>query len=193
MGNESLFRSSGYLRDGAIVDAKGVSHQIGDLPPFLRTLLVADGTVTKALEAYFWEPVDVHQLMQQLQHHSEPIEGLAYQPGDPLLRREVRLDGRDSGRCYALARSFLALESLPAHFAEAIVNGKMGIGELLREQGVETYRDIVNLHYHRRDSLDDERLQTLDDDIISRSYRISVSRVPAILVTEYFPISCYSA
>ena len=191
MGNESFFRSSGYLQDATIVDAAGVSHQIGELPPFLRTLLVADGTVTKALEAYFWEPVDVRQLAQQLQRLSDPVEGLEYVPGDPVLRREVRLNGRHSGRCYALARSFLALKSLPSHFADAIVTGKMGIGELLREQGVETYRDNINLHYHRRDFLDDERLQTLDDDVISRSYRISVSGVPAILVTEYFPVGCY--
>ena len=193
MANESFFRSSGYLQDGVVADAEGARHRIGDLPPFLRTLLVADGTVTKALEAYFWEPVDVRQLLQQLECQAGPVEGLIYTAGSPLLHREVSLEGRNSGRCYALARSFLAMESLPARFGEAIVTGKMGIGELLREQGVETYRDITHLDYHRRDDLNDNRLQTLDDDIISRSYRISVSGVPAILVTEYFPIGCYSS
>ena len=189
--DESLFRSSGYLEDGVIVDAGGGQHPISDLPPFLRTLLVADGTVTKALEAYFWEPVAVRPLQQKLERHAGPIRGLAFGQEHPLLHREVSLEGRDSGTRYALARSFLALENLPTHFAEAIVAGKMGIGELLREQGVETYRDIIGLDYLPRGAATDERLEKLDDDIVARSYRISVSGVPAILVTEYFPIGRY--
>ncbi len=188
--DESLFRSSGYLEDGVIVDAGGERHPISDLPPFLRTLLVADGTVTKALEAYFWEPVDVRPLQQKLARDTEP-KGLPFGQAHSLLHREVSLEGRRSGTRYALARSILALENLPTHFAEAIVAGKMGIGELLREQGVETYRDIIGLDYFPRGVVADERLEELDDDIVARSYRISVSGVPAILVTEYFPIGCY--
>ncbi len=193
MTNDSFFRSSGYLHEGVIVDAAGTHHPIVDLPPFLRTLLVADGTVTKALEAYFWEPVDVRQLMQRQQQSAEPVPGLVHRPEQPLLYREVSLEGRHSGNCYALARSRLVLENLPGHFAEAIVAGRMGIGELLREQGVETYRDIIGLDYYPRDAIADDRLQALDDDIISRAYRISVAGVPAILVTEYFPIGRYMA
>ena len=188
--DESLFRSSGYLEDGVIVDAGGERHPISDLPPFLRTLLVADGTVTKALEAYFWEPVDVRPLQQKLARDTEP-KGPPFGQAHSLLHREVSLEGRRSGTRYALARSILALENLPPHFAEAIVAGKMGIGELLREQGVETYRDIIGLDYFPRGVVADERLEELDDDIVARSYRISVSGVPAILVTEYFPIGCY--
>ncbi len=193
MTNDSFFRSSGYLQDGVVIDTAGRPRRIAELPPFLRTLLVADGTVTKALEAYFWEPVDVRQLVQRLEQPAAPVAGLAHAPEEPLLYREVSLDGAHSGRCYALARSHLALENLPGHFAQAIVDGKMGIGELLREQGVETYRDIIELNYHPRETAADARLQALEDDVISRAYRISVSGVPAILVTEYFPIGCYAA
>lgn len=193
MTTESFFRSSGYLKEGVIQDETGNPFPISDFPPFLRTLLVADGTVTKALEAYFWEHVDVQQLKQELSTPVAPVEGLIYTPDQPLLNREVSLTGRSSGRCYALARSILALESLPPHFAQAILEGKMGIGELLREQGVETYRDIINLHFFHRGQPAETNLSMLDDDVLSRSYRISVSGVPAILVTEYFPIGLYSS
>jgi len=193
MTAESFFRSSGYLRDGVIRDLSGNPFPISAFPPFLRTLLVADGTVTKALEAYFWEHVDVRQLKQELSVPAEPVEGLRYSADQPLLNREVSLTGRSSGRCYALARSILALESLPPHFAQAILEGKMGIGELLREQGVETYRDIVNLHFFHHGQPAETDLSILDGDVVSRSYRISVSGVPAILVTEYFPIGLYSS
>jgi chorismate-pyruvate lyase len=192
MSSESFFRSSGYLQDGMIVDGEDEPHPIADFSPFLRTLLVADGTVTKALEAFFWEPVAVQQVSQHELVPAEPVAGLQYSAGQPLLHREVSLTGRHSGRRYALARSILALESLPPHFAQAILSGKMGIGELLREQGVETYRDIVNLQFHRRGQSQDDSLESLKDDVVSRSYRISVSGVPAILVTEYFPVSLYS-
>ena len=36
------------------------------LPPLLRILLVTDGTVTKTLEAYYWERISVDQLAQAL-------------------------------------------------------------------------------------------------------------------------------
>src|SRR5262245_31461994 len=34
-------------------------HQFAGLPPLLRALLLTDGTVTKVLEAYLWEPIRV--------------------------------------------------------------------------------------------------------------------------------------
>lgn len=191
MSSESLFRSSGFLENGAIADEKGRLYLIEQLPAFLRTLLVADGTVTKTLEAYFWEPVIVLPILQQICKPDLPIPELLQVTGTHLLQREVKLIGKKTGRCYAQARSFLILDYLPEHFAHAIKEGQMGIGELLREQGVETFRDIVELGFQHRGACKDERLKMLNDDLVSRSYRISVSGTPAILVTEYFPVSLY--
>ena len=58
------FRCEGFLRDGVIAGADGGTVPLAHLPPFLRSLLVTDGTVTKILEAYFWEPVLVDTLAQ---------------------------------------------------------------------------------------------------------------------------------
>jgi len=165
---------------------------MGGLPPFLRTLLVADGTVTKSLEAYFWEPVDVVPLRQEKIILQENVVGLVVDAGDTALCREVNLMGRQSEKRYACARSYLALGQLPQELAEAMVSGKIGIGELLREKGVETYREIISVDFIQRARSDDALFMPFADDLVSRSYRIRVGGTSAIVVTEYFPVALYS-
>jgi chorismate-pyruvate lyase len=190
--SKTFFRSSGYLPDDHIQGSSGYWFDMGGLPPFLRTLLVADGTVTKSLEAYFWEPVDVVPLRQEKIILQENVVGLVVDAGDTALCREVNLMGRQSEKRYACARSYLALGQLPQELAEAMVSGKIGIGELLREKGVETYREIISVDFIQRARSDDALFMPFADDLVSRSYRIRVGGTPAIVVTEYFPVALYS-
>jgi len=80
----------------------------------------------------------------------------------------VALKGVQSGTIFALARSTVSLKHLSEEIGAALIKGDIGIGELLREKGIETYRDIL-----------------------SRSYRIRMNKHPAIIVTEYFPTNIY--
>ena len=191
MATKTFFRSSGYLPDDHIEGSSGHWFDMGGLPPFLRTLLVTDGTVTKSLEAYFWEPVDVTPLGQGKITLRGLVDGLSMDLGDSALRREVSLVGRKSGRRYATARSFLALSQLPKELAEAMVSGKIGIGELLREKGIETYREIISVDFIEQGKSNDSLFALFEDDLVSRSYRIRVGGTPAIVVTEYFPVALY--
>ncbi len=191
MANNTYFRSNGYLADDLIQSSDGGQFLITDLPGFLRTLLVADGTVTKTLEAWFWEPVSVTPLRQAIKILVADLPELEAEAGDEVLEREVCLTGGESQQHYACARSVLAINQLSVEMRTALLEGRMGIGELLREQGVETYREIVALDYIRKGSTQDEILNTFSDDLVSRSYRIRVGGVPAILVTEYFPVGTY--
>jgi len=191
MSEKSYFRSSGYVAEHIIPTDSGKSLNLADLPPFLRTLLVADGTVTKALEAWFWEPVKVTPLHNKLELLTAPIDGLEVDRGDRVLQREVVLRGGDTDRIYACARSTVSLKHLPQKICVALEEGRIGIGGLLREQGFETYRDIFNINYLPETPADDSLLSLLSSEIISRSYRIRVSGNPAIIVTEYFPVQLY--
>ena len=186
-----FFRSSGYLEDDPVVCGDGSVLSVADLPPFLRTLMVADGTVTKSLEAWFWEPVKVSPLHQKRLLLEASLPLLEVEAGAEVLQREVCLTGRTTGRDYACARSLLLLSALPAGMREGMLEGRIGIGELLREQGVETYREIVDLGYlsagERRDAL----LARFEGDLVSRAYRIRVAGEPAILVSEFFPLAVY--
>ncbi len=192
-GQEGLFRSSGYLADGRLRSSAGDSWDVATLPPFLRTLLVTDGTVTKSLEAYFWEPVQVELVQQEAR---EEISGdaprfIEVDLASQWLLREVALRGRSTQRRFACARSWLALSALPAELADGIRGGRIGIGELLREQGVESYREIVALDF-LSSGQSDALLEGESGQWVARTYRIRVGGVPAILVTEYFPLAIYA-
>ena len=177
---QPYFKSRGYVPGGVVTNSKNEMFHMERLPPFLRTLLVADGTVTKSLEAFFWEQVEVDNLGQaptQLLHDAPALELLA---GASVLERRVRLIGVESKRVYALAHSLIKLEALPAHLREDLEQGRIGIGELLRERGLETYREILDVG--QSDATGEQ---------IYRTYRIAIHHQAAIMITETFPCSVY--
>ena len=192
MKNNSYFRSCGYIVDSMIKSDTGYDLDLKNIPPFLRTMLVTDGTVTKSLEAWFWEPISITPLNNTLEILTKSVNGLEVEAGDKILQREVYLKGNLSEQFFAAARSTVSLKHLPEKIGNQLEEGKIGIGELLREQGVETYRDIFDVNYIKSAPKDDDLLNQLQGEIISRSYRIRVNGHPAIIVTEFFPIDIYS-
>jgi chorismate-pyruvate lyase len=191
MNTRSYFRSSGYVSDSIIETDSGSKLDLNKLPAFLRTLMVMDGTVTKSLEAWFWEPVKIDALSNKLETREAPVEGLEVVQGDRTLQREVLLRGAHSDKVFACARSTVSLKHLPREIGIALEKGEIGIGELLREKGVETYRDIFNINYLESTPEKDSLLSELHGGMVSRSYRIRVNGHPAIIVTEFFPIGIY--
>ena len=192
MKGHSYFRSSGFLQDSVIHTESSELLDLKNIPPFLRTLLVTDGTVTKSLEAWFWENIKIHSISNCLEVLKEDISGLEVSSGDKVLHREVVLRGVESNTSYACARSTVSLNHLPKEIGKALEKGEIGIGELLREKGVETYRDIFNINYLSKLPENDSLLSQLSSEVLLRSYRIRVNGYPAIVVTEYFPISTYN-
>ncbi|MGK0270320.1 MAG: chorismate-pyruvate lyase [Cocleimonas sp.] len=192
MRPQSYFRSSGFLQESVIKTDSGLTLDFKSIPAFLRTLLVTDGTVTKSLEAWFWESVKIHPVSNNLEILQAPVSGLEVATGDKVLEREVMLKGADSNDIFACARSTVSLNHLPSEIGIALEKGEIGIGELLREKGVETYRDIFNIDYIKNLPKDDELVSILVSDVLSRSYRIRVNGYPAIIVTEFFPINLYN-
>lgn len=177
---QAYFKSRGYVPGGVLTNSKNELFPMERLPPFLRTLLVADGTVTKSLEAFFWEQVAVENLGQALLRLTQDVAALGLLAGATVLERRVRLLGVESGRVFALAHSLIKLEALPAHLREDLQQGRIGIGELLRERGLETYREILDMGQ-----------STTGDDAIYRTYRIVIQQQPAIMITETFPCTVY--
>jgi len=179
---QSYFCSNGYQSDSLINTDSGYPLDLENLPPFLRTLLVMDGTVTKALESWFWEPVNVIPLINDKDEQEAQ-----------LLKREVLLQGEHSSTIFACARSTVSLENLPIDISRALVSGKIGIGELLREKGLETYRELFDINYLKDLPAGDSLLIKMMVDansssIVSRSYKIWLNKKAAITVTEFFPI-----
>jgi len=177
---QPYFKSRGYVPGGVVTNSKNEIFHMERLPPFLRTLLVADGTVTKSLEAYFWEQVEVENLGQGPLRLTQKEPALDLLAGATVLERRVRLLGMESRREFALAHSLIKLEALPAHVREDLQQGRIGIGELLRERALETYREILDVGQ-----------SDASGETIYRTYRIVIQHQPAIMITETFPCSVY--
>ena len=177
------FRTRGFIEGGVIQNREDISVNISALPPFLRTLLVADGTVTKSLEAFFWEKVNVETIAQNDHKLAQKIEWIDANVGDHVLKREVKLCGESSGETYAYATSYLQLETLDTEVKDSLLSGKIGIGELLREIGLETYREVIDIG----------KEIGKEDEVIYRTYVIHIGGNPIIQITEHFPLGCYQA
>ncbi len=168
-----------------LVSALADSQQaVSRLPPFLRTLLVADGTVTRSLEAYFWEPIDVIQLEQQERQSSEPVPELELEANSRALFRRVELRGRRSGKLYSCAESIIKTTEIPLTWRDELLAGRLGIGTLISDSGMESYREIIGYDL-------DAAADTGSSAVVSRNYRIFLNRRPTILITESFPLAAY--
>ena len=177
---QAYFKSRGYVPGGVITNSKNEVFHMERLPAFLRTLLVADGTVTKSLEAFFWEQIEVENRGQHIVAAPMDVPELDLPAGTQVLERDVCLRGMESKRAYAEAHSLIKLEALPEHLREDLQLGRIGIGELLRERGLESYREILDVGQ-----------SSSMPDAIYRTYRIVIQHQAAILITETFPCFVY--
>ncbi|HKU16042.1 MAG TPA: chorismate pyruvate-lyase family protein [Steroidobacteraceae bacterium] len=161
------------------------------LPPILRVLLVTDGTVTQTLEAYFGEGIEV-DVLEHAERHSE----LAYPPidiapGDPILHRYVRLRGKTTRHVYAVAESVAVLDHVSQEMRRKLLEERKGIGELLREGRLETYRELLTAARTTAGQWAEDLGVPATQSVVTRDYRIYQGGRAALLIQEIFPESRY--
>ncbi|HTM46630.1 MAG TPA: chorismate pyruvate-lyase family protein [Polyangiaceae bacterium] len=180
-GQYEVFRSRGFSADGVVGALSHKELALAALPPFLRTLLVADGTVTKSLEAYYWEPISVDTVWQKPMAAEADIPWLNVAQGQEVIGRRVNLRGTQSGNIYTHAFSVVRPERIPEQLRQKLIAGSLGIGELIRDCGLETYRELLEIDVARAEQ----------GEQIYRTYRIVMGGEPSILVTEHFPVDVF--
>jgi chorismate-pyruvate lyase len=148
------------------------------LPPFLRALLVADGTVTLLLSAYFSEDIGIKTHNQMSLIMPSPLPQLGLQTGSEVFYREVELYGLDSHRSYATAVSLINPKALNPALFEELIGEHVGMGEVLRNSARGSYRELLDV-------------QQKGDDEASRTYTVFLEGHPAILITERFNTRCF--
>ncbi|PCJ14624.1 MAG: 4-hydroxybenzoate synthetase [Gammaproteobacteria bacterium] len=185
------FKTKGYIAGGIITNKRNECIDLAIMPAIVRTLLVTDGTVTKTLEAYFWEPIVITPLGQQVEPLQEDLEGMDRKKGDEILRRNVSISGESSSDIYAYATSIINLNALPSDVCEQLVHGKIGIGELLRDKGLETYRQVIDIYREINEEVLPGSPCTYCGELICRTYHIHLNHAPVIQVTEKFPLRLY--
>lgn len=185
------FRTRGFIEGGVVRNANHDEFNMAELPPFLRTLLVTDGTVTKSLEAFFWENIKVEKCRQEQCWLTQELPFLRAKIGEHVLKRDVILRGTSTSDIYAYATSFILTDLIEKEMLKQLLAGKIGIGELLREIGLETYREIVDF------GQEISCIKTSNDDsagninTVFRTYVIYIDGRPAIQINERFPVDLF--
>lgn len=158
------------------------------LTPFQRALLVIDGTVTKFIEAYTMEAVEVVRLAQSTRALPADHAWLAAPAGTEVIAREVALYGQYSRRVYAYALSLIVPERLPGDFLQRMAAGPKGIGGALLGARLESYREILWYGRERVQRLPEQLMSLAQNEFISRTYRVIVNGQPIMFINEKFPL-----
>lgn len=157
------------------------------LTPFQRALLVIDGTVTKFIEAYTMEPIEVLLLEQTERQLAAEHAWLAAAAGESVIARQVLLQGRYNHRLYAYAVSLLVVNRLSPPVRADLKRNPGGLGRILLAHQLETRRDVLWYGREHIAQLPDP-VGSLDDSrFISRAYRIVADGQPLMLINEKFP------
>jgi chorismate-pyruvate lyase len=179
---------SGFRPAADHATAPAQSPDLATLPPFLRVLAVTDGTVTKSIEAYFWEPVEVEVLAHAHMNSDRDYSDIEILSGEPILRRCVVLRGKITRSAYAVAESILVAERVPAAMRRELIEGTKGIGELLRAGKRETYRELSAVRLADAGEWAIHLGVEKHAAVMIRDYQIHVDGRAAIHIQETFPL-----
>ncbi len=158
------------------------------LSPLQRVLLVTDGTVTRIIEAYTLEPVEVRVLRQRTRALAEPNELLELDRGTLVVQREVSMQGRYSARVYGYADSLLVPGRLPQAVMDGLDAEGEAIGRLLERHRMETRREVLWLGRETLSEPGGAARGGGTTEFITRTYRIVAHHKPIVLIQEKFPV-----
>ena len=162
------------------------------LTPFQRGLLVADGTVTRLIEAYTLMPVEVVLLQQARQTLSAENIWLQLSAGEEVISRQVvlqtHLQEEPSPIIHTYADSLIVPQCLPQSILEGLESDKQGLGGLLRRSGLETRRELLWCGIEVLTDLPSAVVHLEGKKFISRTYRVFTNQKPLMLINEKFPL-----
>ena len=167
------------------------SIDLKSLSVLQRVLVSTDGTVTKILEAYTLEAIQVVKLSEEVVRETEGNSDLAIDPAVPtlILRRKILLQTHLSKVNQVYAESLIVLDRLQKKTCDSLLYGNKPIGQILLEDNTETYRTIVCLGKEQVPHLCAYFNLQKDAYLISRSYFIASKGYPIMFITEKFPES----
>jgi len=158
------------------------------LSAYQRSLLVIDGTVTRFIEAYWLEAVRVQRIAQEELRLPTGERWLGLAAGAPVIRRQVLLLGRDSGRLHAWADTLLAVARLRGELRRGLERDDGGLGRILIDTGAETRREGLWWGCEQPRELPAAVARLHAGRWLARSYRVIAERQALMRITERFPL-----
>lgn len=162
------------------------------LTAFQRGLLVADGTVTRFIEAYTLMPVEVTLLQQTQQTLSTEHTWLQLSAGAEIISRQAVLQThsqeKSSPKIHTYADSLIVPKRLPESIVNGLASDKQGLGGLLRHSDLETRRELLWCGIEILADLPSAIAHLEGEKFISRTYRVFANQEPLMLINEKFPL-----
>lgn len=188
---KDLFDPLGELFIAQFAKPEGLERvNLRALTPFQRALLVIDGTVTKFIEAYTLEPVEIVRLKQAMRTLSAEEPWLEAPAGTAVIARQALLRGEYSHTFYGYAVSLIQPDRLPDNMKRELDEQGGAIGRILLASGAETRREILWYGKEHVTALPDVIRRVIDNnEFLSRTYRIIVAGKPIMLINERFPFN----
>jgi chorismate-pyruvate lyase len=149
---------------------------LATLPAALRIVLLHDGTLTTALEAYRLAPVAVDVRSQEtIRLDAENARALHAEIDAEAIVRRVDIRDTSTSTILVRAQSLLLTERLPETFLQTLAASRNGLGEALGRSRLECRRELL---WFGRSSA--------GGDVIARGYRVICDGRPVLLVEERF-------
>jgi len=165
---------------------------LAQLTAFQRGLLVADGTVTRFIEAYILMPVEVTLLQQTKQTLSTEHTWLQLPAGAEVISRQAviqtHLQEESSPIIHTYADSLIVPQRLPHSFMDGLESNKQGLGGLLPRSGLETRRELLWCGIEILTDLPPAITHLEGKKFINRAYRVLANQEPLMIINEKFPL-----
>ena len=166
------------------IDPRGLSS-------FQKILLIADGTLTKILETYLNEIIQVVKISEKIIPITQDIAPLDIRAGTEVMKRNILLQGETSQRNWLYAESTIVLERIGKKFREQLINSHIPIGKLWLEHKTETFKEVIASAREPANDLSNYFNIQKEDKLIYRTYRVFSERQPIMMITEKFPESSF--
>ncbi|RKU19746.1 hypothetical protein C6503_07480 [Candidatus Poribacteria bacterium] len=161
------------------------------LTPFQRGLLVTDGTVTRFIEAYTFDPVEVVLVQQKRKTLPSDHQWLQLPAGEEVISRQVTLQTHPKQEAspiiHTYADSLIVVQRLPKSIVNGLESDKKGLGGLLRCSGLETRRELLWCGIETLTDLPIAIAHLEGKTFISRAYLVYAAHEPLMLINEKFP------
>jgi chorismate-pyruvate lyase len=160
--------------------------ELSALNPFLRGLLLTDGTVSRTLEAHTLRQVLVERVEQTEESVPEElVRHLLLTDGEPCVRRRIamRIATEDPS---VWAESFVVPGRLPPAFLTALSGNGQGIGGSLQQLKLESWRELLWFGLGTPPSWPGQEGSVRRT--LRRAYLILTDGRPALLICEDFAL-----
>jgi chorismate-pyruvate lyase len=161
------------------------------LPVLQRLLLTTDGTVTTALATLAGEPIGVRMLDQRTAVLAHDDGELALLAGESVIERRALLHGAQSGTPLLYGASRIVPQRLPRGVRDALVDGGVAIGVVLRAHELETFRVPLRVGVL---AASDGAVPHLGSGLMCRRrYAINAGGKALMVIDEQFPFAGFGA